>query len=301
MNRTATILPLLLVLGFGIAFPSWAGSYTLIVGLLLCQWIALTASWTLCGGLAGYISLGHVVFFGIGGYTSVLLWQVVPLWIAVPAGGLAAGLFALLIGAPVLRVRGPYFVILTLGIAELVKYLVLLSEKELGKSSRLIFGVPSNETLYWALLALATLAIVILLIVRETRLGHGLIALRDDETAAATVGVPVARYKLAAFTLSAIIPGMVGALMVLRSAYFDVTQLFNAEISFAIVTMAIIGGRDDPRGAVLGAGLLLLISEFLWARAPQIYLILLGVLLIGFVLFLPRGLAGLLSRRGKAS
>lgn len=298
MSRT--IAPLLILLAAGVVYPSMAGPYALVIGLVLAQWIALTASWTLCGGLAGYISLGHVVFFGIGGYTSVLLFQSTPLWLAVPAGGLAAGLFALAIGAPVLRVRGPYFVILTLGIAELVKHLVLLTEKALGKSSRLLFGVPDNETIYFALLGLAALAIAVLLVVRALPLGRGLAALREDEMAAMTLGVPVVRLKLIAFALSAVVPGMVGALMVLRSTYFDASRLFDAEISFTIVTMAIIGGRDDARGAVLGAGALLLISELLWARAPQVYLVLLGILLIAFVLFLPRGLAGLLDRKAPA-
>lgn len=300
MNPARDLLPLVVLLVAGLAFPGFAGPYALIVGLLLCQWIALTASWTICGGLAGYISLGHVVFFGIGGYTSVLLWQVAPLWLAVPAAGLVAGLFALLIGAPVLRVRGPYFVILTLGIAELVKYVVLLAEKLQGKSSRLLFGAPDAATQYGILLGLAAAAVLLLVVVRNSRFGRGLVALREDEDAAATLGVPVPRFKLYAFAASAVIPGMVGAVMVLRSTYFDATQLFSAEISFTIVTMAIIGGRDDARGAIMGAAALMLVSELLWARAPQLYLILLGVLIIAFVLFLPRGLAGLLDRRRTA-
>lgn len=287
----------LALVALGLVFPQVAGSYALIVGLTLFQWIALTASWAICGGLAGYISLGHVVFFGIGGYVSVLCWQAQPLWFAIPAAGLVAGLFAFIIGLPVLRVRGPYFVILTLGIAELVKYIVLLVEKLLGQSSRLIFGAPSTEVQYYILLALAAAAIALLALIGTSRFGRGLTALREDEAAAGTLGVPVARFKLLAFGLSAVIPGMVGAVMALRSTYFDATRLFDAETSFTIVTMAIVGGRGSAKGALLGAAALLLLSELLWARAPQIYLILLGVILIAFVLFVPRGLAAFFERR----
>lgn len=284
------------VLGLAVALPWLVGAYALTIGLTLVMWIALTVSWSILGGTAAYVSLGHVAFYGLGAYVVVATWQAVPLALAVVLGGVAAGAFALVIGWPVLRVRGPYFVILTLGIAELVKYGVLNLEAALGKSSRLLFGAPDNATLYHATLALAVVAIAVAAWVRRSRLGAGLAAIREDEVAAETIGVPIARYKVAAFALSAVIPGMVGGLMALRSAYFEPLQVFNPVISFTIVTMAVVGGAGDARGPVLGAGLLVLVSELLWANAPQVYMIVLGILLIGFVVFAPDGIAGLLAR-----
>jgi branched-chain amino acid transport system permease protein len=133
--------------------------------------------------------------------------------------------------------------------------------------------------------------------VRRSKLGAGLIAIREDEEAAETIGVPVARYKTYAYVLSAVIPGMVGGLMGLRNTYMEVVYIFNPAVSFTIVTMAIIGGSDDYRGPIFGALFLTVLSEFLWSSLPQLYMIVLGALLVAFVLFAPNGIAGLLGQR----
>jgi branched-chain amino acid transport system permease protein len=126
------------------------------------------------------------------------------------------------------------------------------------------------------------------------------LAIRENEEAAETVGIPTVRLKLLAFGLSAVIPGMVGSLMVLRSTYFEPALLFDPVISFSIVTMAVVGGSDDAKGPLLGAAGFVLLSELLWANAPQLYMILVGVLLIAFVLFIPEGLSGRLFRSRRA-
>lgn len=285
-------LPYLALLALGLGFPSLAGDYLLGVGLSFLMWVALAQSWVLLSGMTGYISLGHAAFYGLGGYVMALLWLVWPPWLAVMLAGAAAGLFALLVGYPCLRVRGPYFVILTFGVAEFVKYCVVAIEAGLGKTGRLLFGAPSVESLYFVMLGLAAAATLAVLWVRRARFGVALRAIREEETAAESIGIPVAAAKLAAFVLSAVIPGMVGAVMVLRSTYFDPLQVFNPMTSFTIVTIAIIGGNDDAPGPLLGALFLIGLTELLWANAPQLYAILLGILLIGFVLLAPDGLAG---------
>jgi branched-chain amino acid transport system permease protein len=276
--------------------PLAAGPYGLGIGLSLLMWIALAESWAMFSGLSGYISLGHAVFYGAGAYVTVLLWQVVPLWSAIALSGIAAGLLAVCLGWPCLRVRGPYFVILTLGVSEFVKYVVISSEAALGRNGRLLIGTPSLTVLFEAMLAFAVLSAIVLHLVRSSRLGAGLLAIREDETAAEAVGVNAAALKLLAFALSAVIPGMVGGLMILRSTYFEPMQAFSPTTSFTIVTIAILGGSDEVLGPLLGAVLLVLLSELLWARAPEIYMIILGVLLVAFVLFVPEGLLGRVQR-----
>jgi branched-chain amino acid transport system permease protein len=278
--------------------PLLAGDYYQGVGFQLLMWIALSQSWVLLSGLTGYISLGHVVFYGLGGYLTVLTWHIIPLPLAIPLSGLAAALFAVLIGYPVMRVRGPYFVILTFGLAELAKYIVINVEAALGKFGRLMMGAPDLSTLYWAMLALAMAATLLVVFIGRSRFGAGLRAIREDEPAAETAGVPAARYKLTAFALSALIPGMVGGLVALRTSYFEPQQIFSPTISFTVVTMAMIGGSDRARGPIMGALFLVLLSELLWANLAELYMIILGLLLIGFVLFAPTGLDGLLRRRG---
>ena len=211
------LLALLVMAGITALVPGIFGSYWTIVALNLAMWIALTQSWTVFSGMTGYVSLGHVVFYGVGAYVVAATFKTLPVWVSVPLGGLVAALLALIVAAPVLRVRGPYFVILTFGLAELVKFSILYLETAIGKSSRLIFGAPSIETLLYCMIALAVIAAVITRLVERSRFGRGLIAIRDDETTAETVGVPVVRYKVTAFTLSAIIPGMAGGLMALKS------------------------------------------------------------------------------------
>ncbi len=278
------------------ALPLAAGSYVLGIGFQLLMWIALTQSWVLLSGLTGYVSLGHAVFYGIGGYVTVLTWQALPLPVGVALGGIIAALFALAVGYPVLRVRGPYFVILTFGLAELVKYTVINIEAALGKFGRLMLGAPGLPALYWSMLGLAAAASLMLLLVGRSRFGAGLRAIREDEPAAETAGVPAARFKLTAYALSALVPGMVGGLAAMRSGYFEPQQIFSPTISFTVVAMAMIGGSDTVRGAAMGAAFLVLLSELLWANLPELYMILLGLMLIGFVLFAPAGLDGLLRR-----
>lgn len=281
--------------------PLFAGPYYLGVGLALLSWIALAQSWVLLSGMTGYISLGHAMFYGLGGYLTVLTWQSWPLWISLPAAGLLAASVALLLGWPVLRVRGPYFVILTYGLAELVKFIVIDIEAKLGKFGRLLMGAPPIETLYWLMLALALVATLATWYVRRSRFGAGLRAIRENEEAAETLGVPSVRFKLTAFALSAFIPGMVGGLMALRSAYFEPFQAFSPVTSFTIVVVALIGGSDDAPGPILGALFLIVLQELLWTSAPELYLIILGLVLIGFVLFVPDGVHGRLLRGRRAS
>lgn len=294
----------LIVLGVGLValiVPEFFSTYYVTVAFTLCMWIALTQSWTILSGMAGYISLGHVVFYGIGGYIVAVAWRVLPIYVSIPLAGLATGLFALIIGYSVLRVRGPYFVILTFGIAELVKFILFYIEAAVGKPGRFMIGLPPIEQLYYIVLGFAVAATLLAWGVRRSKLGAGLIAIREDEEAAETFGVPVARYKVYAYVLSAIIPGMVGGLMGLRNTYMEVVHIFNPVVSFTIVTMAIIGGSDDARGPVYGALFLAVLYELLWSSLPQLYMIVLGALLIAFVLFAPNGIVGLTARlRGSA-
>jgi branched-chain amino acid transport system permease protein len=295
VNRPAMALIACLVVA-GVT-PFVADTYFLGVALDLLMWVALAESWVLLSGMTGYISLGHAVFFGAGSYVMVLCWGLLPFWLVVPLAGLVAGLLALGVGYPCLRVRGPYFVILSFGVAEFVKFVVVSIEAGLGRAGRLLFGTPSLETLYFVMLALATAAVVMVYQVRRSRFGAGLRAIREDEDAAETIGVPTTRFKLLAYGLSAIIPGMVGAVMVLRSTYFEPLQVFNPVVSFTIVSMAIIGGSDDAPGPFMGAVSLVILSEILWANLPELYMILLGVLLVGFVLGAPNGIYGWLRAR----
>ena len=274
------------------AVPSLGGDYAIGVALNLLMWIALTQSWVVLSAMTGYVSLGHAVFFGAGAYAMVLCFGSLPFWLSVIVAGTATGLLALIVGYPCLRVRGPYFVILTFGLAELVKFVVINIEAALGQFGRLLFGGPGLAQIFYVVLVLAAVSVVGTWLVRRSRFGAGLRAIRENEEAAETLGINVARFKVLAFALSAVIPGMVGAAMVLRTTYFEPLDLFNPITSFTIVSIAIIGGGDDVPGPVYGALFLVLLQEMLWANWPEVYMILLGGLLVTFVLGVPDGIHG---------
>ncbi len=286
---------------FGVAVPFIGSPYMMGVVFQVAMWIALAQSWSMLSATTGYLSLGHAVFYGIGAYVCVLLTGTLPFELALLAAAGSAGLFAALVGMPVLRVRGPYFVILTYGLSELVRHVVMRIESALGSFGRMIFDVPSTEVLLWWMVGLAVLATLGAYAIRHSRFGAGLAAIREDEVAAETVGVPVTRLKLLAFIASAIIPGAVGGLALLRTSYFEPAQAFDPVISFTIVTMALVGGTETVRGPILGAVGFALLSELLWSSLPQLYMIVLGLTLIGFILFVPKGLSGLLGRIGRAA
>ncbi|WP_116081810.1 branched-chain amino acid ABC transporter permease [Tropicimonas sp. IMCC34011] len=300
MRGAGMILGLALAV-FGVAVPFIGSPYMMGVVFQVAMWIALAQSWSMLSATTGYLSLGHAVFYGIGAYVCVLLTGTLPFELALLAAAGSAGLFAALVGMPVLRVRGPYFVILTYGLSELVRHVVMRIESALGSFGRMIFDVPSTEVLLWWMVGLAVLATLGAYAIRHSRFGAGLAAIREDEVAAETVGVPVTRLKLLAFIASAIIPGAVGGLALLRTSYFEPAQAFDPVISFTIVTMALVGGTETVRGPILGAVGFALLSELLWSSLPQLYMIVLGLTLIGFILFVPKGLSGLLGRIGRAA
>jgi len=280
--------------------PIWGTPYLIGIAFNLMMWIALVQSWSMLSATTGYVSLGHVVFVGIGAYAFVPTHDILPLPLGLAVSAIAAAFFAFFVGLPVLRVPGPYFVILTFGLSELVRNIVMRIESGLGSFGRMIFDAPDPGVLLWWMLVLAVFATVIAQLIRGARFGRGLAAIREDEVAAETVGVAVSRLKLYAWIASAAIPGAVGALSLLRVSYFEPGQAFDPVISFTIVTMALVGGTQDARGPILGAAAFVLLSELLWSSLPQLYMIVLGVALIVFILFLPGGLIGLADRKRRS-
>jgi branched-chain amino acid transport system permease protein len=275
--------------------PLVLGQYGLSVALSLCTSIALAESWVLLSGLTGYISLGHAVFYGLGAYIMAAGWESLPFWAMIPLAGLASVILAAALGFPALNVRGPYFVILTFGIAELGKFVVVTVESELGNFGRIMMGAPDVPVIYEIMLAFAGISFAAVWFVQRSRFGAALRAIKEDEVAAETIGISVRRMKVAAYALSAIIPGMAGAVMSMRSAYFEPMIAFSPLVSFTIVTTAMIGGSSTPMGPVLGAVFLVGASEILWSHSPEYYNILLGVVLVIFVLRIPEGIHGRLA------
>lgn len=286
--------PVLLAVGLVLIslclLPLGLSDYFLSVFLDLLMWVALTESWIILSGFAGYISLGHSAFFGLGAYLMALTWTQIPYILGVILAGLFSAGFAFAIGFPFLRVRGPYFVILTLGLTEITKYIVVNLEIKLGGTvGRILMMTPGLHTLYYSILVVTVLATATAYFVKNSRFGTGLFSIKGDEEAAGALGINTSLYKWLAFGISASFPGMVGAILALRRSYIDPYTVFDPMVSFQVIVMALLGGAEDVEGAMLGAILLTLISEVLWAHYPYYYMIILGIIIILIVKLMPLG------------
>jgi len=261
------------------------------------MWIALTESWIVLSGFTGYISLGHAAFFGVGAYLMALLWRKLPFLLILPIGGLISMILAFGIGFPCLRIRGPYFVILTLGLSEFTKYIFINWEVNIsGTVGRILLGAPDIRVFYFSMLIISIGAVVNSWWIRNSRFGMGLLSIKEDEEAAESLGINTSFYKWLAFAISAFFPGIVGAIMALRWTYIDPYTVFNPILSFQVIVIAFLGGLTEVKGPILGATLLTLLSEFLWAKYPYYYLIILGIILIILVYFIPGGIFNPLNR-----
>jgi len=222
-------------------------------------------------------------------------------WHWIPAsllGGVVAVILAVAIGYPCLRLKGPYFAISMLGLNEVMRVLVSYFEGLTGGGSGLSLPtLHASVAIYYAmgLAALAVIGAAYLII--TSRFGLRLMTIREDEIAAEAVGIDTARYKLYAFLLSAFVPGVVGGLFARDQGYIEPIAVFPLATTITMIVMALFGGKGTVWGPVLGAASLFVLQELVWARFLFLHQILFGAIIILVVLFMPRGILGVLQQR----
>jgi branched-chain amino acid transport system permease protein len=249
---------------------------------------------------AGQLSLGNAAFAGIGGYTAGILTLKfgVPFLVAVAAGSLLAGVVGLLLGLPVLRLRGVFLAIATLAFGEVVR-IVALNLDITGGAQGLV-GIPTITTTWGIYLSLAVAGYAVARL-RHSRVGWCFESIREDETAAATMGINTTYYKTLAFTLGAVLAGFTGALYA-HLNYIITPGEFGFSVALDLLIYNIVGGIRVWYGPVLGAALLTALPEILRGTgltAGPIRMAINGLILLLVILFLPNGLASLFERRGK--
>ncbi|MEK6192559.1 MAG: branched-chain amino acid ABC transporter permease [Chloroflexota bacterium] len=265
------------------------------------MFVALAQGWNLIGGFAGYPSFGNVVFFGLGGYTTAILMAKAgaSFYVALPAAALVGLGFAALMGVPVLRLRGHYFAIATLGVAEGMREVVLNLDGLTGGGSGLTVpavgieattSYPGNAGFYYMFLALAVLATAVVLWVSRSRFGYGLRAINQDEDAAAAMGIDTTRAKIGAFALAGVITSLAGAMYAFQQVTIYPARLFDVQITLLMVVMAVIGGSGTVVGPVLGALGLQFLSEYLRDNLTDYHTFVFGVIIVVAVILLPQGL-----------
>jgi len=291
--------------------PPLAGSASLreMVFTMLMA-VALASSLNILLGYTGYVSFGHIVFFGLGGYVGFytmdrLGWHLLP---ATLAGGAAAAVLAFALGESILHLRGAYFALATIGINEALKAFV----NNFGP-----FGGPTGMDLhfsvykdyggaasalwiaYWGVVLITAVVVIVSFLVKRSKFGLGLMAIREDEDAAEVLGVVTPSAKTWAFVLSAIFPGLVGVLFFFKNGNIEPGDAFRLQASIEMIVMLMLGGQGTVLGPVLGGAAYQRMRGFL-VTSPlfkNIQLAVAGLLLLLIVLFIPSGAVGWLRER----
>jgi branched-chain amino acid transport system permease protein len=279
--------------------------------VLILIFAGLASSWNIIGGLAGQFSLGHSAFIGIGAYTSTILNNYLSIspWLGMLAGGIISIVVALLISYPTFRMRGVFFAMSTLAVGETLRILLIYSRKYFPLPysisinyqpglGRMIFEERASYALLAGGYLLVCLACVFVL--SRSYTGFYLRAIRDNDEAAEAAGVPIRRYKLIAFLISAFLTSLGGTLLAQYVLYIEPGTVFSIELAVDLPLMAILGGIGTILGPLVGATILLplreILVETLGGAASGAHLVLYGFLLIVIVILLPHGLLGGLDR-----
>lgn len=299
--RSLVIFVVGLVLLYLLPILSPFSAYTHNVVGLTFMFMSAAMAWNWLGGYVGQISFGHAAMFGVGGFVSAratIAWGL-PFWVAWLVGGLVAAAYALAWGHPTLRLRGPYFSIATIGVGEATRLVATYWTDFTGGSSGLslpIGGGPTKYAMYWYGLYLLAATVVVSYCLRRSRVGLGLLAIKEDVEAASDVGVNPSFYQDVVLVLSGLFVGVCGGFYATYQSFIDPQDMFSFDRSIGFILMGVIGGIGTILGPALGAIVFVIIQEFLLATYPQLYLGLYGLLLILVILFEPLGLSGIILR-----
>jgi branched-chain amino acid transport system permease protein len=301
----------LLVCGLFVVLPLRGNNVSLRESLILgAVSIILASNLNLMIGYAGYVNFGNIVFFGLGGYVGLYLVSVAgwPLLPAALVAGVAVSLFALVLGLAILRLRGAYFALATIGINQAVKsfvanfppwgraegmYLSLQVYQPLGGPMHALW------TTYYLIIAVMGLSLLVSYAIKVSKFGLGLFAIREDEDAAIVLGVKAPFYKACVYSLSGFLPAVAGALIFFKSGMIDPSQAFDLTLSIEAIVMIMLGGQGTVAGAALGGFLYEQLRGYLLVSSTlsHFHLIIAGGLLLLIVLFAPGGLMGSVYRR----
>ncbi len=280
--------------------------YYFFAGYVILQYIVLATAWNILGGYTGYVNFGSAGFFAAGAYTVIALHKLTdwPLLALLPAAAVTCGLLGLATGYLTLRLRGVYFAIATLALAIVLETVMANWDYVGGAAGAFVirpreapFFTSYVTYLFWLMLVLAVLSVCVARAIETSRLGRGLAAVRDDEQAAESAGVPTLRLKLISTTLSGALMGLAGAPLVYYTSYVDPPSAFNLEYAVNSVAMPMIGGTATWLGPVVGAVLIGALQQVATVTiSSELNLLIVGAVLIFFVIAAPEGLVGLARR-----
>ena len=275
--------------------PLTGNSYYLSLGVTIAMYTVLATSWALFSGPTHYISLATAAFFGLGSYTTALgIENGLAYWITLPVAALLGASVAALVGLATLRLSGVYFVIFTLGLAELIRQIVTWVQNVSGQKGLYVLTDITEAHIYWQLIGLAALVYLAGWAIGRARLGFALRILGDDEEVARQSGINTARAKILIFMVSGAVAAVVGGMLAPRYIYIEPALAFAPMLSFLVVIMALLGGVGRLWGPVVGVIPFTFLWEAISASFPNQTTLLLGVSFLIIVYLLPRGFVGLI-------
>ena len=280
-------------------WPLVVDIYWLGIGVDVMMYVALATSWVLFSGPTHYISLATAAFFGIGGFLvgSGMSDYEASFWSMAALSACVGAVLAALIGLATLRLSGVYFVIFTLGLAEMIRNLVSwIQNNFLGSRGLYVFTDFTDKHLYWMLLGVAVAVYLLGWIISRSRLGFALRIIGGDETVARHVGIDTAKVKVILFTTTGFFAALVGAIIAPRWSYIEPNQVFSPQLSFFVVIMALLGGASRLWGPVVGVIPFLLIWNWVDTNFPNQSILVLGIAFLMIVYFLPHGVVGRLEQ-----
>jgi branched-chain amino acid transport system permease protein len=277
--------------------PLWGENYIVRLAIVIAMYTALALSWNFIGGFTGYPSFSTAAFFGLGCYAGALSQNAgAPLILAWTFATLFVGAFAAALGAIILRLRGHYFAIGSFGIVEVVR-LVISSWGDLtgggdGLNVALMTGGPNMvaQTFLAVMIIIMLIVFCVTIAVDRNRLGFGLRCIQQNEDAADMVGINTTRYKIYAYTMSAMFCGTVGAAYASWTGYIDPVDSFSIIMTVKVPVMCLLGGAGTVFGPVLGTAAFLLLEEYFWANFLEYNRAILGAVIVVLIFFLPGGL-----------
>jgi branched-chain amino acid transport system permease protein len=277
-----------------VAAAPWYASPTLLqFGISTLLIASLAQGWNIIGGYTGYPSFGNSVFFGLGSYgTAIAMVQFGwPFSAGLALGAALAVVFAVLLGLPVLRLKGHYFAIATLALAQVM--IAITSNIELaGRNVGLVLPLYRGDALFYELgLALLIAVTLTLYWIAHSRFGYGLIAIREDEDTAASIGVNTTLYKVAAFALAGFFSALAGGVHAYWITFIDPASSFDITLNVKMIIMAVFGGPGSVLGPILGAVVLSAISEVLSSKISTVASLFFGLVIVAAVALMPRGVA----------
>lgn len=286
-----------------ILLPWIANPYIISVFFMLFVYVGYSEAWNIMSGLTGYVNFGYSLFVGIAGYTGVILMMDYGVWWPLSwfLGGVAPSIVALLLGGVMLRLRGSYFAIGMLALH--MGGQLLFASKYLTPVTRGGAGFPFISPLtlpqmYYGAMAVAVLSIYMTYRILTSPFGPRLLAIREDEEAAGSLGINATTNKMAAFMLSAFFGGMMGAIHFSFQNYIEPHSAFNGKWTIVPIVMVLLGGPGTLWGPVIGALILTLVEEFLWTYFTQAYMMIYGLIMVFLVLLMPGGIIEWLKERG---